>query len=163
MLPGHLRSEAVCMVSPVADVTQQVPVLVAGLAAVLTGFALLALPAAADPLRDLDVVPAVEVVLAARGAVQQVAQLGRRQLCHLADLPLVAGVVEVGRGGRDLGHLVVAVHPDHGQTRLLHEAAAGHGAGPVVHLAAGLAGHGGAVVFAGGAPFAKNNRISNIN
>ena len=59
------------------------PVLVSALAAVLACLALLTLPAAPDPLRDLDVVPGVEVVLAAGGAVQQVTQFGGGQLSHL--------------------------------------------------------------------------------
>lgn len=53
------------------------------LPAVLATFALLTLPAAPDALGDLDVVTGVEVVLAARGAVQQVTQLARRQLGNL--------------------------------------------------------------------------------
>ena len=77
------------MVGSVTDVTEEVPVLVAGLATVLTRLALLTLPAAPDLLRDLDVVAAVEVVLAARGAVQEVAQLAGAQLGHLPYLPLV--------------------------------------------------------------------------
>ena len=59
------------------------PVLVAALPTVLATFAFLTLPSSPDPLRDLDVVTGVEVVLATRGAVQQVTQLGRRQLSNL--------------------------------------------------------------------------------
>jgi len=40
----------------------------------LAGFTLLALPAAPNPLRDLDMGPGVEVVLAAGRAVQQIAE-----------------------------------------------------------------------------------------
>ena len=50
---------------------------------VLAAFALLTLPASPDPLRDLDVVTGVEVVLATGGAVQQVFQLARRDLGNL--------------------------------------------------------------------------------
>ena len=50
---------------------------------VLAGFALLTLPAAPNALGDLDVGPGVEVVLAARRAVQQVLQLGRGNLRNL--------------------------------------------------------------------------------
>ena len=78
------------MVGPVTDVTEEVAVLVTGLATVLAGLALLTLPAASDPLSDLDVVPAVEIVLPTGGAVQQVAQLAGGQLRHLPYLPLVA-------------------------------------------------------------------------
>ena len=59
------------------------PVLVATLPTVLATFALLTLPSSPDPLRDLDVVTGVEIMLAACGAVQQVTQLGRRQLSNL--------------------------------------------------------------------------------
>ena len=59
------------------------PILVAALPTVLAGFAFLTLPAAPDALRDLDVVPGVEIVLAAGGAVQQVTQLGGGQLGNL--------------------------------------------------------------------------------
>ena len=70
------------------------------------------------------------ILLAEGGAVEQVAQLGRGQFRHLANLPLlVPGVVAVGGGGGNVGHLVVGLHADHGQADLLHEAAAGHGTG----------------------------------
>ena len=82
--------ETVGVVGSVTNVTEQVAVLVTRLPAVLTGFTLLTLPAASDPLRDLDVVPAVEIVLTTGGAVQQVTQLAGGQLRHLPDLPLVA-------------------------------------------------------------------------
>ena len=59
------------------------PVLIATLPTVLATFALLTLPSSPDPLRDLDVVTGVEIMLATRGAVQQVTQLGRRQLSNL--------------------------------------------------------------------------------
>ena len=59
------------------------PVLIATLPTVLATFAFLTLPASPDPLRDLDVVTGVEVMLAACGAVQQVTQLRRRQLSNL--------------------------------------------------------------------------------
>ena len=77
------------MVSPVTDVAEEVTILIARLATVLTTLALLALPAASDPLCDLDVIPAVEVVLTTRGAVQQVTELAGAQLSHLPYLPLV--------------------------------------------------------------------------
>ena len=86
----HLGPETVGVVGPVTNVTEEVAVLVTGLATVLTGLALLTLPAASDPLGDLDVVPAVEIVLPTGGAVQQVAQLAGGQLRHLPYLPLVA-------------------------------------------------------------------------
>ena len=50
---------------------------------VLAGFTLLTLPAAAYSLRDLDVGAGVEVVLTARGAVQQVLQVLRWNLRYL--------------------------------------------------------------------------------
>ena len=50
---------------------------------VLAGFTLLALPAAADSLRDLDVGAGVQVMLSTRGAVQQVLQVLRRNLRYL--------------------------------------------------------------------------------
>ncbi len=46
----------------------------------MAGFALLALPAATNPLRDFDMRPGVEVVLATGRAVQQVTAV------HTADI-----------------------------------------------------------------------------
>ena len=87
---GHLRPETVGVVGSVTNITEEVAVLVTSLAAVLTRLTLLTLPAASDPLRDLDVVAAVEIVLAAGGAVEKVAQLAGAQLGYLPYLPLVA-------------------------------------------------------------------------
>ena len=70
-------------VTPDCMYSSLLPVLVAALPTVLAAFTLLTLPSSPDPLRDLDVVSGVEVVLATRGAVQQVTQLGRRQLGNL--------------------------------------------------------------------------------
>ena len=66
-----------------ASLSPLIPVLVSALPAVLACLALLTLPASPDALRDLDVVTRVEVVLATRGAVQQVTQLTRAQLGNL--------------------------------------------------------------------------------
>ena len=70
-----------------ASLSPLLPVLVSALSAVLAALALLTLPAAPDALGDLDVVPGVEVVLATRGAVQQVTQLARAQLGNLEKNP----------------------------------------------------------------------------
>ena len=77
---GILKCEA--SLSPLS------PVLVSTLPAVLAALALLTLPSAPDALSDLDVVPGVEVVLATRGAVQQVTQLARAQLGNLEKIPI---------------------------------------------------------------------------
>lgn len=81
------------MVSSVAHITQQIPVLIASHAAVLTTLALLALPAASDSFGDLDMGPGVEIVLATGGTVEQIAQLGWRDFGHFPNLPLVTSVV----------------------------------------------------------------------
>ena len=71
---------------------------------------------------------------------------------HLANLPLLPGVVEVGGGGADLGDLVVLLGADHAQGRLLHEAAAGHGTRPVIMFVTRLAGNCGSKVLAVATP-----------
>ena len=73
------------------------------------------LPTTADSFRDLDVGAAVEVVLAAGGAVQEVAQLGRGDLGNLANLPLFAGVVQVGGSAGESCNSLVGLDRDHGQ------------------------------------------------
>ena len=95
----------------------------------------------------LDVGPGVEIVLAACGTVKQILQLSGRNLRHLPDLPLCAGVVEVHRAAGYPGHLVVRLHADHDETGLLEEGPGGHGAGPVVHTVTSLARHRRAVVL----------------
>ena len=85
------------------------PVLVSALPAVLAALALLTLPAAPDALSDLDVVPGVEVVLATRGAVQQVTQLARAQLGNLEKIPINTLYKSEGQMGQGLG--VVLIHP----------------------------------------------------
>ena len=55
-----------------------------------------------------------------------------------------------GGGGGNLGHLVIGLHAHHGKAHLLHEASAGHGAGPMIHPGAGLTLHCGPVVLAEG-------------
>ncbi len=49
----------------------------------MAGFALLALPAAPNPLRDFDMRPRVEVVLATRCTVQQVTAVQTQTYFHL--------------------------------------------------------------------------------
>ena len=71
-----------------ASLSPLLPVLVSALPAVLAALALLTLPSAPDALRDLDVIPGVEVVLATRGAVQQVTQLARAQLGNLEKITI---------------------------------------------------------------------------
>jgi hypothetical protein len=81
----------------------------------LTGLAFLTLPTPTDSFSDLYVGAAVEVVLAAGGAVEEVAQLGRGDLGNLADLPLFAGVVQVGGSAGESCNRLVGLDRDHGQ------------------------------------------------
>ena len=60
------------MVGSVTDVAEKVTILVTGEPAVLTGLAFLTLPTAPNSFCDLDMGPAVEVVLAAGGAIEEV-------------------------------------------------------------------------------------------
>ena len=83
------------MEGPVADVTQQVAVILVGLAAILAPFALLALPTTADNWSDSDVGTRVVVVLAAGRAEQQVFEFLRLQHGHVAKLPSGPVVVKV--------------------------------------------------------------------
>jgi len=82
---------------PVTDVTQQVPVILIGLSAVLAPLALLALPAAADDGGDADVSTGVVVVLSAGGAEEKVLEFFRLQHADVAELPGGAVVVKVLR------------------------------------------------------------------
>ena len=84
------------MVSPVTDIAEKITILVTRQTAVLTRLAFLTLPTPADSFRDLDVGAAVKVVLTTGGAVEEVSQLGWGDLGNLANLPLLAGVVQVG-------------------------------------------------------------------
>ena len=83
------------MEGAVADVAQQVAVVLVGLPAVLAPLALLALPTAADDRRDADVGAGVVVVLAARRAEQQVFEFLGLQHGHVAKLPSGPVVVKV--------------------------------------------------------------------
>ena len=60
---GHLRSKAVRVEGPVTDVTQEIAVVLVGLATVLAPLALLALPTSAYHRGDSNVSPSVVVVL----------------------------------------------------------------------------------------------------
>ena len=103
------------MVGSVTDVAEKITILVTREPAVLTGLAFLTLPTTPDSLRDLDVGAAVEVVLAAGGAVQEVSQLGRGDLCNLANLPLLTSVVQVGGSASESCNRLIGLHRDHGQ------------------------------------------------
>ena len=54
------------------------------------------LPSSSDALSDLDMVPRVEIVLAAGGAVEQVLVLLHFELLNFAKLPRLAVVVVIG-------------------------------------------------------------------
>ena len=83
------------MVGPVTDVAEKVTILVTRETAVLTCLAFLTLPTSPDSFRDFDVSAAVEVVLAAGGAVEQVLVLLNFELLHFAELPRLAVVVVI--------------------------------------------------------------------
>ena len=80
----------------VADVAQQVPVVLRRLPAVEAPLALLAQPSGTDDGGDPDVCPGVVVVLAASGAVEQVLVLLHFELLNFAELPRLAIVVVIG-------------------------------------------------------------------
>ena len=103
------------MVSPVTDIAEEITIFMTRQTTVLTRLALLTLPTSTNSFRDLDVGAAVEVVLAAGGAVEEVAQLGRWDLGNLANLPLFAGVVQVGSGACKSCNRLIRLNRDHCQ------------------------------------------------
>lgn len=103
------------MVGPVTDVAEKITILVTREPAVLTGLAFLTLPTAPDSFRDLDVGAAVEVMLAAGGAIQEVSQLGWGDLGDLANLPLLSSVVQVGGSACESRNRLIGLNRDHSQ------------------------------------------------